>query len=286
MKELYKVQPSRLFTFGCSFTDYYWATWANILAYELDCEFYNFGRSGAGNSYIANAVSQADLYYKFNQNDLIMICWTNISREDRWMHNHGWVTPGNIYSQDEYDSAFVKNYANEIHFALRDFSHIYLIDNLLINKTQYHFFSMCNITDKFNQWKSNNINELNLSQLKKLYNPILIKFLPSFYEILWENNFDKKIEKDKVLIDATFRDGHPTILEHYEFIIKTFSYKFSKKSLRVIKETQYNWQNFVKNNVRKGKNGILYTFSSNTLREMKQLCSIRHSKDRSSSLIL
>ena len=78
MRRLYETVPKRLFTFGCSFTSHDWATWANILGYELQllhgCEFYNFGRSGAGNAYIANVISQVDQVYKFNSNDLVIVC--------------------------------------------------------------------------------------------------------------------------------------------------------------------------------------------------------------------
>ena len=55
MKMLITLEPKRIFTFGCSFTNYLWSTWANILGYEFrEAEFYNFGKSGAGNQYIFN----------------------------------------------------------------------------------------------------------------------------------------------------------------------------------------------------------------------------------------
>ena len=73
MKPLYKNKPKRLFTFGCSFTEWIWATWANILAYELDVPFYNFGKPGAGNYYIANQISQADAIFNFTKDDLVIV---------------------------------------------------------------------------------------------------------------------------------------------------------------------------------------------------------------------
>ena len=75
MHKLYNTKPSRLFTFGCSFTEWNWATWANILAYDLDCEFYNFGRRGAGNFYISNLITQADSVYNFCSDDLCLTAW-------------------------------------------------------------------------------------------------------------------------------------------------------------------------------------------------------------------
>lgn len=248
MKKLCNVKPSRLFTFGCSFTDWHWATWANILAIELDCEFYNFGKAGAGNFYISNLVTQADSVYKFKSTDLIIISWTNISREDRWIENQSWVTPGNIYSQNLYDKKFVKKYANDIHFALRDFSLITLIDNYLSQKCQYHFFSMCDITKRINQWVDveNNINDIT-----NLYRSSLNKINPSFYDVLWNDSIEDKFQKDKKEIHHNFVDGHPTILEHFLYLEKIFVDCFSTKTKNLVLNTHHEWLNDVRKNFNK-----------------------------------
>ena len=108
MKNLVTIKINRIFTFGCSFTDYAWGTWANILGYEFpDAKFYNFGKSGAGNHYIFNTLMQADSSYKFTHEDLVIVQWTNISREDRFLDTEPeqdpnfiaggqWITPGKI----------------------------------------------------------------------------------------------------------------------------------------------------------------------------------------------
>ena len=87
---LFNYQPKRLFTFGCSFTHYNWGTWANCLAKELEpVEFINLGRSGAGNQYIFNMVMQADSIYNFTHEDLVVVQWTNVCREDRFIPQLG-----------------------------------------------------------------------------------------------------------------------------------------------------------------------------------------------------
>ena len=45
----------RLFTFGCSVTEFIWPTWADILGREFDY-YENWGRVGAGNLYIFNSI--------------------------------------------------------------------------------------------------------------------------------------------------------------------------------------------------------------------------------------
>jgi hypothetical protein len=58
----------RVFAFGCSFTGYKYPTWANIMGKHISqAEFYNFGRSGGGNVFIA---TQGDL--KFADKDYLM----------------------------------------------------------------------------------------------------------------------------------------------------------------------------------------------------------------------
>jgi hypothetical protein len=250
MKPLYNNRPQRLFTFGCSFTEYRWATWANILAFDLDCEFYNLGQGGSGNFYIANTIAQADAVYHFNQDDLIMVCWTNISREDRWTEQ-GWLNPGNIYSQTAYDKGFVKRWANDVHFALRDFALVSLIENLLENKTQFHFFSMCDITKRINQWAETPDEQLQNSEfdrLLKIYEKPLGRILPSFYQVLWNNDLDYKLDLDRRKVHSRFFDGHPTILEHFEFLRKTFDHDFKEHTQDVVNSHEARWIDYFKTN--------------------------------------
>lgn len=248
MINLYTTKPSRLFTFGCSFTKYKWATWANILALDLNCEFYNFGRSGSGNFYISQAISQVDSIYNFSKDDLVIVCWTNISREDRWTTNQGWLTPGNIYSQDMYDKKFMKRWSNEIHFALRDFSYIKLIDEFLKHRTQYHFLSMCDIKTMVNQWSNVKNNDVCFEKLVFLYKKNLDKILPSYYNVLWNNDINYKIKLDKKIIHENFVDGHPTIIEHFNYLQKIFDYDFNKTTVNIVEQSHNDCIDYIKFN--------------------------------------
>lgn len=241
------TKPERLFTFGCSFTHYRWASWANILAYELGCEFYNFGKSGAGNSYIANQITQANNYFGFTKRDLIVVCWTNISREDRWTDATGWITPGNIYTQGEYDTKFIKQWANDIHFALRDFAAIDLVNKYLDCETNYVFLSMCDITRHINQWENTDIHaDTRLHSISNLYKNSLNKIQPSFYDTLWNGDINSKWKKDWKEIHPHFSDGHPMIKEHLQYLQSTFDYKFSKKTKNSVMQLDKEWQNFIR----------------------------------------
>lgn len=237
---------NRFFAFGCSFTHYKWATWANILGYELDCEFYNFGKSGAGNSFIANTVSQADAYFNFRETDLVVVSWTNISREDRWLENRGWVTPGNIYSQHDYDNAFVKNWANDSHFALRDFSSIHFVKNLLENKTDYRFLQMCDIVKIINQWNPSQKTDQKVKNIANLYSESINQILPSFYDVLWRGNVDNKWKKDWREIHPHYSDGHPTPLEHLQYLQRTISPSISQSTKEAVSDLYKEWCEYIR----------------------------------------
>ena len=83
----------RFFAFGCSFTSYMWPTWADLISMEIP-NSYNYGKPGGGNVFIFQQFVEANVRYKFNQDDLVILCWTNVAREDRYVHK--WLSPGNM----------------------------------------------------------------------------------------------------------------------------------------------------------------------------------------------
>ena len=185
MIELITRPVKRLFTFGCSFTGFRYPTWAEILAYDLgNVEFYNYGRRGAGNQYIFNMIMQADQVFKFDNDDLVIVEWTNFAREDRYCNNR-WYTPGNIYTQSTYDAEFVKKWADYRGYMLRDMASIKAVSDILRNKKlQYHFLSMSSVRLD-NQWCDDELNEPDISGL---YSEYLTEILPSFYDVLWDGS--------------------------------------------------------------------------------------------------
>lgn len=77
---------SRTFCFGCSFTQYMWPTWADIVVLserERGNQAWNFGMCGISNSGIATNINIADSVFNFTPEDHIMITWTSLHRIDR-----------------------------------------------------------------------------------------------------------------------------------------------------------------------------------------------------------
>lgn len=89
-------EHARLFTFGCSCTQYKWPTWADILGKEVH-EFQNWGLNGGGNDLILNRLMECHQRNTINKKDLIVIMWTGAAREDHFYNGH-WQCPGNVYT--------------------------------------------------------------------------------------------------------------------------------------------------------------------------------------------
>lgn len=98
----------RYFLFGCSWTKYYWPSWADIIKYATDKPVYNWGRPGIGNVGIFCRLVECDLKYKFTERDAIIVQWTNWTREDRYIN--GWKAYGNVFNNPFYDDSFAKKY--------------------------------------------------------------------------------------------------------------------------------------------------------------------------------
>lgn len=197
---------SRLFTFGCSFTNYRWSTWADCLAPEFD-QFYNWGQSGGGNHYIFNSVMEADQRHKFCKNDVVVICWTNVLREDRYTTH--WQTHGNATTCEYYNEAYLQKYVTERGCLIRDLALIKATIRFLenIQGLKFRSLSMCPLFFP-DQYKHK---ELKHSDISALYSDVLGTILPSFYETVlrrdWESNWNT--DRD---------DPHPTPIEHLAYL--------------------------------------------------------------------
>ena len=244
-KQLIHNKPKRIFTFGCSFTSYIWGTWANVIGAEFpEAEFRNFGRSGAGNHYIFNSIMQADAVYNFTHEDLVIVQWTNVCREDRYLpQRDGWLLPGNIYTQGEYDEKWVQKWFSEYGAYVRDFAFIYAANEHLKHKTQFHFLQMMKIVDYTDQWDLNRRTEHHdkIKKLADVYRPVLESIQPSFYEILWNNDIQKKFKQDRKIVNKDFQDGHPHIVEYYNYLKAVFKHNWRDETDAAVAENFKKW---------------------------------------------
>jgi hypothetical protein len=256
-KDITFSKYKRVFLFGCSFTNYIWPTWGNIIGYEApNALVYNLGQQGGGNLYITERIIACNQKFKFNKDDLIAIMWSTHFREDRYIKN-GWTTPGNIYSQTFYDQNFLEKYACNKGFVVRDLALITLVKNFLNSipsdsimlkavdieyKNQYIFFVEDSIEEVIKLYQdvlndmgvplANFVNDpnniVNNVRTSKPFCPSLGWYIGHTYYI--QENFWKK---------RLLYDYHPNPKMYLEFLTKigfNISDKTKEKVLKLNKE--------------------------------------------------
>ena len=243
----------RIFTFGCSFTSFAWPTWADILIEDYKnkgFKGYNYGRCGAGNQYIFIKVMEANIKYKFTKDDLVLVCWTTMQREDRFVNN-GWVTPGNIYSQNIYKESFVNAWADSTFYVFRDCAAIEAV-NLSLKTTGCNFY-------QFSMSPLSQLDSANINSVFKETNDII-----DFYKDYTKLDFismmeylgliDRSLEahkkrpltywghdKSKNIIP----EWHPTVEEHYRYVQNVLQNKLQIELEDKTKNFVNNWINLL-----------------------------------------
>jgi hypothetical protein len=204
---------SRLFTFGCSFTNYRWSTWADILGAHYN-EYQNWGQSGAGNHYIFNSVMEADQRSQFSAGDTVIVCWTSSHREDRYTAR--WQTLGNIFYTDIYTKEYKQEITNR-GCLIRDIAFIKAVKILLENKpgVDWKFISMHNMRH-WDLWKGTNADH----DVVDLYQDVFDCIGPSFRETLFPEQWPDR------------EDPHPTPAEHLLYLDKVMPGRVTDLNIR------------------------------------------------------
>jgi len=211
------MQNNRFFAFGCSYTKYAWPTWADIVGIQYGGDYYNYGKHGAGNLYIHNIIMQADQHYRFNNNDLIIVQWSGIDREDRYLGNE-WYTKGNVLSA--YPENYLENYYDSRGFLIRDIALIKSIKEFLENKkSRYEFISMSpikSLNKNVDDAAANKSYSTTDEDIYNFYADVFEKIKPSFFDILGIfNNRPYEIRSGVIMNDA-----HRLPFENYEYLKK------------------------------------------------------------------
>lgn len=186
------ASTGRLFTFGCSFTQYIWPTWADILGANFSY-YENWGRAGAGNTYIYHSIIECLATQKINSNDTVIIMWTAADREDKYL-NGNWVNYGPLQhnSTKKLSKQYIKDYYDLKGFLLRDLGLIIGIKNILENqKIPYEFLWMAPIDDNCGE----------NSYLMDIFKEQLGEICPNMFELIYNNSWYKPSTFSKSISD-------------------------------------------------------------------------------------
>lgn len=197
---------SRLFTFGCSFTQYAWPTWADIIAYDREIEYYNYAMAGLGNVGIFHRIIEADLKHKFKDDDEIYILWSSWSREDR-VFNDNWGASGSVLNKHNeiYDRYFVRKYWDFNNDIVKNSTAIIATNQLYKNLIRWQASSFNFFTTEETFVKTNSITD----GIADIYRDSLPKL--------------KVIKCDNERAFKKVEDSHPDILGHLEISKKVYN---------------------------------------------------------------
>ncbi len=221
----------RLFTFGCSFTNFAWPTWADIIAYDLGIPFENYGRAGHGNVSIAIHLAECDLVHNFTDRDLILVCWSGWSREDRLMSD-GWTSGGSVFGNHMFGPKWIKRYWTETNDNIKNL-HAIVSSNKMFNinfqsHIQDYLHGRSFERHDFSPW----LKYLNENVPKNMFANVSI---PADCHDTFEN---------------LVKDGHPDIkmhLQHAEFVYDTLGISMKEQT----KKDYNNLQNEICKELRK-----------------------------------
>lgn len=211
----------RLFTFGCSFTQYWrWPTWADALGRQYQ-QFQNWGMCGAGNSLIFYSLVECHQRNQITADDDVYVMWTNTSREDRYVKDR-WHAAGNIYWTDGNDVPleYILKFACERGYLIRDLTTITAARHLLDHiGCRYRFFSMVPLsrTNDSVGLASNPEDTPGEDQdVRNLYQDTLSIIEPSVFETVFNDDWNSR----PGIVDPNLgtRDFHPTPVEHVEYL--------------------------------------------------------------------
>jgi hypothetical protein len=237
----------RIFTFGCSFTQYHWPTWADIINFDLDNKLYNWGICGIGNIAILHLMLECDLKHQFKSNDVILVNWSSWHREDRLFTGSAWRQGGNIFNNA--DQSFIDKYWSEHNDIVKNTSAIIMANRMFNINFQSHMIDYDNYTDVSDEYQylfdelpttvmfdTENNSKFNnktldthpdvichLQHVKKIYNSIGVVINPrtvDYYNKLQEHIATELTDTD---MDITWNNHR----EIFSKIISSYTYEVS-----------------------------------------------------------
>lgn len=229
----------RLFTFGCSFTNYKWPTWAEIAGKDNAFEYFeNWGQVGAGNFFIFNSIIECNKKHQFTKDDTVIVMWSGVTRVDTYKDNE-WDTPGNMFNADKWRGSIINHYDFR-GLLIRDMSLISATKDIL-SKSGANFiflsmlpFNCCNDTTAETVTNCDDVLEFYQDEIKNIR--------PSVLEVVFNNSWNTRhdMPQDEILSEqeknyTVFQGaGWPSFknyLKHHQNLTQQISAEIEKLSV-------------------------------------------------------
>jgi len=239
----------RLFTFGCSFTNYNWPTWADLIGLEYGSFHYNWGYAGLGNRAIAERLAECHARMMISPNDTVIIQWTSPLRHDymrtnvRKLEGTYWATHGSIFSKENakvFDYKWINTFWDEKAYLIHTLNNITLAIQFLEGiGCKWMMTSMNDMQLVGNELNDDTFGgEYQLKdKMRKFYDVFpdltfykehiwdnyqdhwvdpIINAIDESSEFSWKFRFDKNrdVEKSYPVRDGLWDEAHPTPRQH------------------------------------------------------------------------
>lgn len=195
----------RFFAFGCSYTRYFYPTWADFIGTNFD-EYYNYGQAGSGNRYIFNAVIEANIIHKFTKDDVIFIEWSGIERAEMYI-NQSWKTQ--IHREKDYMLKW-SHFEDKL---LELMNYIAVLRNWFnISNIEHKFLLLANLDTDYKTFT-----QANGKEIVDFYKDTSTDIYPGIHDSMPDNR-DRPI----TIAGKKIYDGHHFPWEHYDYVEKFF----------------------------------------------------------------
>lgn len=207
----------RVFAFGCSFTCWIFPTYADLIFKSCpQAELYNFGKSGGGNIFITNRITEANKKFKFNENDLVVVMWSTFARLDVWRKDVRWITPGNIFTQNLISAQSVKEVVDLDGMVIRDLS-IIDVATVYLNNLPCDVIKFMSVPSKYDHMINQ---EEYMESVVDTYKDTVEPYGKTFWEVLsckWTappNCYEYLDNDDGPIVT----DYHPRVIDSVDFL--------------------------------------------------------------------
>lgn len=221
---------TRFFSFGCSYTNFNSLTWADYLGQNFD-EYYNFGKSGASNTYIMNKFIEINSHFNFDSNtDLVVVMLTGFNRFN-WINDlgtapewecHGdidlWLQTQDCHEKYPYVKGFIQNMWNFKMAIYTSWIAVKTIKTILTSNninhkilTAFDYASYIPISNIIN------IDSISINYIKDICSIIDVK--ESVNEFRKRKNFNT--------------NNHPTPDQHFNFAYEYFPESMTKLPTKI-----------------------------------------------------
>ena len=230
----------RFYALGCSFTNYAWPTWADILGCDFDT-YENWAYPGLGNRAIAERVANLHALETLTPEDTVIIQWTSHLRHD-WhtldqRHDTqpgvGWKTSGSIFNfinANLYDEKWIKTFFDEHSYMMHTLNAILLTQKFLEGIGVNYYMTSMGYINKMNSdypqeeadsWHGESSEEIDIWKdipkltiyKDKIFNDRWLKPI-GIYAWTHQEKPYKFLSKN----GAWTVDRHPTVNQHNDYV--------------------------------------------------------------------